>query len=116
VDHHRNLAPTALAYGGLAQLAMARHDVGAAVEMSRLAVSTFDTVTGMRDVRTGPYLWRIRAEALLRAGDVSAAKSWAQRALDADRRYDDPSSRDIVEAEATLRAVQVARSTDLLQR
>lgn len=108
LDHHRNLAPTALAYSGLAQLAIARHDATSALQLSSEAITTFENVTGLRDVRTGPFLWRIRAEALLLAGDASAARSWAQRALEADRRYDDPASQDIADAEATLRAIDAS--------
>jgi hypothetical protein len=54
----------------------------------------------------GPKLWRIRAEALLLSGDAQGARQLAQRALDADRLYDDPSSADIAEAEATLSAAK----------
>ena len=98
----------ALADGDLAQLAIARHDPASAVDFARQAVETFDHVVGFRDVRMGPYLWRIRAEALLLAGDAKGAEDWAQRALDADRRYDDPSSADIHEAEATLNTARKA--------
>jgi tetratricopeptide (TPR) repeat protein len=105
-SHDRKLAPIALAYGGLARLAIARHDPAAALAASSRAIDVFDHVTGPRDVRMGPKLWRIGAEALLLSGDAQGARQLAQRALDADRRYDDPSSADITEAEATLSAAK----------
>jgi tetratricopeptide (TPR) repeat protein len=106
--HDRKLAPIALAYGGLARLAISRHDPAAALSASSRAIDVFDNLTGPRDVRMGPKLWRIRAEGLLESGDAQAALQLAQRALDADRRYDDPSSPDIAEAEATLSAAKAA--------
>jgi serine/threonine-protein kinase len=103
----------ALATGGLAQIATVRHDPSVAVELASQAVDIFDHVVGYRDVRMGPILWQIRADAALLAADAQGALDWAQRALDADRRYDDPESPDIVAAEATRRrayARVVARS------
>jgi tetratricopeptide (TPR) repeat protein/tRNA A-37 threonylcarbamoyl transferase component Bud32 len=96
----------ALSLGGRAQIAIARHQWPAALESSRQAVSTFERVIGSHDVRTAPQLWRIRAEALRLSGDAKGALSWAQQALDADRRFDDPASSDIVDAQATLTAVE----------
>jgi tetratricopeptide (TPR) repeat protein len=96
----------ALSLGGRAQVAVARHQISAALTSSLQAVDTFDRVTGFRDVRTAPYLWRIRAEALLLSGDADAALDWAQRALDGDRRYDDPASPDIAEAETTIKKIR----------
>jgi serine/threonine-protein kinase len=100
----------ALSLGGRARIAVARQQISAALTSSLQAVDTFDRVTGFRDVRTGPYLWRLRAEALLLSGDAAAALDWAQRALDADRRYDDPSSPDIAEVEATLKKIRSSLS------
>jgi tetratricopeptide (TPR) repeat protein len=97
-SHDRNLAPIALAYGGLARLAIVRHDPAAALAASSRALDVFDHVTGPRDVRMGPKLWRIRAEGLLQSGDATGARQLAQRALEADRRYDHSSSPDIAEA------------------
>jgi hypothetical protein len=54
----------------------------------------------------GSGVWRIRAEALLLSGDANAALVWAERALDADRRYDDPASPDIAEAETTIKKIR----------
>jgi serine/threonine protein kinase len=102
--HGRNIAPVVRAYGGLAQLALARRDVVQSLELSELATATADQARTEPDVRLGPPLWRIRAEALLLSGDATGAMTWAQKALDAERRFDDPSSPDIAAAEATLRA------------
>jgi serine/threonine-protein kinase len=96
----------ALALGGRAQIAIARHQVAVALTSSLQAVDTFDRVTGFRDVRVGSGVWRIRAEALLLSGDANAALVWAERALDADRRYDDPASPDIAEAETTIKKIR----------
>jgi eukaryotic-like serine/threonine-protein kinase len=102
--HARKLTPIALAQGGLASLAIARGDVPAAVAASVKAVDLFEHVDGFRNVRAGPYLWLVRSEALRRSGDAQAARKWAQRALDASRRYDDPSAGSIRNAEAALQA------------
>jgi tetratricopeptide (TPR) repeat protein len=101
----------ALSYGRLAQLAIKRNDLSAALDFSERAVNDFEHVTGFRDVRMGPQLWRIRAEALLRSDDAKGAEEWAQRALDADRQYDDPASADIADAERTLAAAKTSRGT-----
>ena len=109
--HGRNLAPVARAYGGLAELALAEHDVSQSLQLSERAIDAAEQARTEPDVRLGPPLWRIRAEALLLSGDGASAVAWAQKALDAERRYDDPSSPDIAAAEATLRsASRVAAS------
>jgi serine/threonine-protein kinase len=102
--HGRKLTPIVLAHGGLARIALTRGDVTAAVAESNAAIDMFEHVDGFRNVRTGPYLWLIRAEALRRSGDNTGAREWAQRALAASRDYDDPSAASIREAEASLRA------------
>jgi serine/threonine-protein kinase len=102
--HGRKLTPIVLAHGGLARLALARGDVAAAAAESAAAIDMFEHVDGFRNVRTGPYLWLIRADTLRRSGDSNAAREWAQRALDASRRYDDRSAASIRDAEASLRA------------
>jgi hypothetical protein len=116
LDHGRHLQAAALSQAGLAQLALARHDLPAAQQASREAIETFEHVTSMRDIRTAPYLWSIRAQVLLASGDAKGARTWAERALDADRRYDDPVSRDIADAAATLRMVAAAEGTDVGHR
>ncbi len=102
--HGRRLAPVALAHGGLARLALERGDVATATSQSAAAVELFEHVDGFRNVRTGPYLWLIRADASHRSGDTKAALELSRRALDASRRFDDPSAASIRDAEASLRA------------
>jgi eukaryotic-like serine/threonine-protein kinase len=113
--HERKLAHVALAFGGMARVAMSRSDAAAASEAGKKAVEIFDHVAGFRDVRMGPYLWQVYAQALLLAGDAKGAREWAQKALDADLRYDAPDSRDIARARDTLltttRAADAGKST-----
>jgi serine/threonine-protein kinase len=103
--HGHQWAHVALAYGGLARLAMLRHDNAEAVRAAATAVDMFEHVEGFRDVRMGPTLWRINAEVLLLSGDPSSAHRWAQKAVEADLQYDDPSSAELAEARATLRKI-----------
>jgi serine/threonine-protein kinase len=102
--HGRRLTPIVLAHGGLARLALARGDVATAAAESDAAIDMFEHVDGFRNVRTGPYLWLIRAEALRRSGDNNGARETAQRALDASRHYDDPSAASIRDAQAAVQA------------
>jgi len=106
--HDRNLAAVALAHGGLALIAIRKHDRDSALQSSARALEVFDHVVGFRDVRMGPYLWRVRAEALLESGDARGAVEWAQRAADAIGRFNDPASRDRAAAEAMLRRAETA--------
>lgn len=98
----RNVEPAVLAYGGLARVALHREDWDAALTASTHAVVGFENLVGARDVRTGPYLWLIHAEALRRVDDYATARIWATRALDASRRYDAPDAASIKEAEAVM--------------
>ena len=103
--HDRKLTPIALAHAGLAKLALVRGDVPAALTASAAALDMFEHVSGFRTVRTGPYLWLIRADALRRSGDVSGARELARRALEASQRYDEPSAASIRDAQAALQAM-----------
>jgi len=105
-QHGRALVTGALAEGDLARLALARNDDAGALATSTRAVEAFEHVLGRRDVRSGPYLWLVHAEALRRHGDRAAARSWAERALEASRRYDAPGAASIAQAEAALRATE----------
>ena len=98
-------AVAVLSLGGKAQIAIARHQTAAALKLSLEAVDDCDRVVGFRDVRMTPRLWLIRAQALLQSADTKGALVWAQRALDASRRYDDPASPDIAAAETTLKKI-----------
>jgi hypothetical protein len=92
----------ALAQGDLSAILLSRRDVTAAVESARAGVELFEHVEGFRDVRMGPVLWNRYARTLLAAGDPASAGQWAQRAVDADVKYDDPASADLAAARATL--------------
>jgi hypothetical protein len=97
-----------LALGDTARVAMRRNDVSSALDNAKQAVEMFDHVDGFRDVRMGPYLWQIYAQALLGSGDANRAREWAQKALDASLRYDVAQSPDVARARETLAAtVQV---------
>ena len=102
-EHEQRFASFALAHGGLARVDLQRGDTAGAMRESGTAVEQFEKVTGRRDVRAGPYLWLIHAQALRRSGDVRQAHDWAQRALDASRTYDAPEAESIRDAEAALR-------------
>jgi serine/threonine-protein kinase len=102
----KHFAPIAFAHGGLARIALTHGDVPAALSEAHVAIETFDHPTGLRDVRGGPYLWLIESAALLRSGDAAGARDSAQRALEASRRYDDPSAKSIADAQAALLAAQ----------
>jgi hypothetical protein len=101
-EHGRNFATFAMAHGDLANVFLERGDTGNALAESRHAVESFEHVTGRRDVRVGPFLWLIHAEALRRSGEAAQARDWAQRALDASRKYDAPDAPSIKLAEAAL--------------
>ena len=103
-EHGRKLASFALAHGDIAMLYLERGNIADAASESRSAVEMFAHVTGRRDVRVGPYLWLIHAETLRRSGDTKGAREWAQRALDASRKYDAPAAPSIRQATATLQA------------
>jgi tetratricopeptide (TPR) repeat protein len=109
--HDRSFAHVALAYGGMARVALAEGDNSGALSASAEAVGRFDAVTGFRDVRMGPYLWLIHSETLRKTGDVRRAREWAQRALEASRRYDHPSAASIAEAEAAVRLTDGNRTS-----
>lgn len=100
--HGRRLSPLALALGDRARLALARRDVAGALAASSAALVMFEHVDGFRNVRTGPYLWLIRSAVLLRSGDRRGARDFAQRALEASRRYDVPAADTIRAAQSAL--------------
>ncbi len=102
--HGRKFAQIALAQGGVARLDIARHDAPLALRDAQQAVDLFERVEGFRDVRVGPYLWRVYAQALLQAGDAANARRWAQKALDASIQYDAPESASISEARVLVKA------------
>ncbi|MEO7325304.1 MAG: serine/threonine-protein kinase [Dokdonella sp.] len=104
--HGRKIVTAALAESDLARLAMLRNDLPTALDASARAVESFEHVLGRLDVRSGPAIWLIRSDVLRRHGDLRGARDWAQRALDASRRYDDASATSIVAATAAVNATQ----------
>ena len=109
-QENRNIAPVARAYADLALLAAGRGDAGNADLLSRQAVDTGAQARTESDVRLNPWLWDARARVLLQSGHAQQAYDLARRALDAERRYDDPMSIALSSYEATLRAATAART------
>jgi tetratricopeptide (TPR) repeat protein len=109
--HGRAFVHVALAYGGIARVALAQGDYSAALSASAEAVGRFDAASGFRDVRMGPYLWLIHSEILRKNADPRGAREWAQRALEASRRYDHPSAASIAEAAAAVRLTDGGRTS-----
>jgi serine/threonine-protein kinase len=109
--HVRPLSHAALAHGGLARVALARADNTGALAESEQAIRMYEHVTGFRDVRMGPYLWLIHSEVLRKVGERQGARDWAQRALDASRRYDDPTAASIAEAQSALQLAAGGRTS-----
>jgi tetratricopeptide (TPR) repeat protein len=86
----RTLAHIALAHGGLARIALAEARTADALRESGAAMAGWRAVTGFRDVRMGPYLQRIHADALAANGQVAAAQKEEDAAVAASVRYDAP--------------------------
>ena len=82
----------ALAEAGLARVALQRGDATAAGRFSEQALQTWSRLTGFRDVRMEPYLWRVRAAVLAARNDAFSAAALREQALAASRRYDAPES------------------------
>jgi eukaryotic-like serine/threonine-protein kinase len=92
------------AQAGLAAIALFRGDAHAALEASSLAMDQLGHIEGYYDVRIQPYVWGIRARALLLAGDAEAARALAMRMRDAASRYYAPGGTEVAAANALLRA------------
>ncbi len=94
VDHAdgRALAHIALAHGGLTRVALARNETSTAMRESAAALDIWERVAGFRDVRMGPYLIRIRADAMAANGETAAAQALENEAASASARYDHPDS------------------------
>jgi hypothetical protein len=101
--HGRALSYASLAQARMARASLLRGDVPAAVRDAGGAVGLFDNVVGFRDVRMVFYLWCMKAQALLAAGDPKQARVWAQKALDASLQYDAPESAAMQRARELLR-------------
>lgn len=104
----RPLLESALAHAGLARIVAARGDAEGARKQSDLALARLQRVQGLYDLRVQSQLWLVHSAVLLKNGDIPGAHQWADKALTANRRYDDPSSPAIAEAEAAVRATVAA--------
>jgi hypothetical protein len=104
----RPLLESALAHSGLSRVALMRNDTKRALEESLLALASLKRVEGLYDLRVQPRLWLVHGDVLLKSGDIAGARVAAEKALEASRRYDDPSSAAIVEAETAVRAATAA--------
>jgi serine/threonine-protein kinase len=91
------------AQAGLAAIAVSLGDAHAALEASSLAMDQLAHIDGDYDIRVQPYVWGIRARALLVAGDAEAARALANRMRDAATRYYAPGSKEVAQADALLR-------------
>jgi serine/threonine-protein kinase len=99
----RPLLEPALAHSGLARIAAARDDDTQALRESGKALTALDRVKGLYDVRAQPQLWLVHSALLLRSGDRTGARRWADKALEASLRYDDPMSAAIAAARNSVR-------------
>jgi tetratricopeptide (TPR) repeat protein len=93
----------ALAHSGLAHAALVTGDTATALLESDLALATLARVQALYDLRVQPQLWLVHSAVLQKNGDAAGARQWAEKALEASRRYDDPSSVAIVEAQGAVR-------------
>ncbi len=100
--HGRTVVPVVLAQADSARLALAQGDVPGALRASDQALTDWEHVTGLRDLRVAPMLWLIRAEGLRAAHETREARQWAAKALDASRRYDAPGAASIREAQRLM--------------
>lgn len=88
----RMLAHIALAHGGRARVALLLGQRDVALRESAAALKIWGAVTGFRDVRMGPYLQRVRADALVADGRITEAQTLEDAAAAASARYDHPDS------------------------
>jgi hypothetical protein len=103
----RRWIEAAQAHAGLARIAAARDDSAGALIENRLALAALERVEALYDVRVQPQLWLVASAVVLKSGDATGARRWAEKALEASRRYDDPSASSISEARAAIRAALV---------
>jgi serine/threonine-protein kinase len=99
---------SALAHAGLARIAAAQDDSMGALGESRAALAALEQVQGLYDLRVQPQLWLVHSAVLLKSGDTMGARQWAEKALQASRGYDDPSSSAITDAESAVHLATVA--------
>lgn len=106
----RPLVESALAHSGLSSIAVRRGDTVLALRESAEALAALDRVQGLYDVRVQPRLWLAHSSLLLKNGDPAEARRWADKALEASLRYDDPGSSAIVQARNSIRLATAAKS------
>jgi serine/threonine protein kinase len=99
----RPLVEPVLAHSGLARIAAARGDNTLALRESGQALIALDKVKGLYDLRVQPQLWLVHSALLLRSGERTGARQWAEKALEASIRYDDPMSSAIADARNSVR-------------
>ena len=90
--HDRRLTHIALAHGDLARVALLRKNVDTALAESAVALDLWEHRQGFYDVRMGPYLQRIRADALLAVGRRDDAQRLEDEAWAASEKFDAPES------------------------
>jgi serine/threonine-protein kinase len=88
----RRWTHVALAHAGLARVALERHDAAAALRESATALDLWDHRQGFYDVRMGPYLQRIRADALAAVGRRDEGQRLEDAAWAASEKFDAPES------------------------
>ena len=99
-----------LSQAGLAAIAVSRSDAAAALSASQNAVDQLAHLEGYYDIRIEPYVWGIRAQSLLLAGEPEAARELAQKARDAASTYYAADAASRIEAEAMLRNIATRAS------
>jgi eukaryotic-like serine/threonine-protein kinase len=104
----RPLVEPALAHSGLSRIAAARGDNLLALRESAQALAALERVQGLYDVRIQPRLWLVHSALLLKSGDQAGARQWADKALEASLRYDDPTSAAITAARNSVRLANAA--------
>lgn len=92
-----------LSQAGLASIAVSSGDVHAAQTTSQNATDQLGHLEGYYDIRIRPYVWSIRARALLLAGDYESARTLARNARDAASAYYASDAPTLIETEGLLR-------------
>ena len=97
------------AQAGLARVALSRGEVATALDESSRSMQQLSHPEGYFDIRIQPYVWGIRAQSLMLAGDIEGARTLAMRRNDAARLYYAPNSAAVTEA--ALMATTLASGT-----
>ena len=90
------------------RVAAARGDDALALRERGQALDGLDKMKGLYDVRVQPRLWLVHSALLLKSGDLTGARQWAGKALEASLRYDDPMSSAIAAARNSVRMADAA--------